>query len=436
VDFHSLLFVFLAAMFVISGFAAIASARKRAFRLTAWSAAIAIVVVVVFELVLRFEDAAEALTIVLLPTLVAAAIIKATMGRWGLAGLAIVLALSAVALICVVPAFGVEFVDAYRMGWLPWSITSFWSTVVACYFLAMYLALYAAFLQPYLGDAARYFRNSPGNVMVRREIRQQAVSTLEALHLSGDYDRVIVVAHSLGTVVAYDMLRAYYSRVNGAFPAAATLGPVFDEVDRGELTKAQARQKGREIIAKMAHAVEDERERQRAGDAIKTKAWLVTDFVTLGSPLTHAHYLMCQGTTEAELRSNFDRRTREREFPTCPPRKLDGDGRLSFTNPHDQQRYFHHGGQFALTRWTNIFFPISQLLWGDAIGGEVGPVFRDPEAGSNIADVPVHTAESNADSFFAHVLYWDTAFGENAPHIEALRKAIDLADTGAANDLA
>jgi hypothetical protein len=34
--------------------------------------------------------------------------------------------------------------------------------------VALYLALYAVFLQPYLGDAARYFRNSPGNVAVRR----------------------------------------------------------------------------------------------------------------------------------------------------------------------------------------------------------------------------------------------------------------------------
>jgi len=114
---------------------------------------------------------------------------------------------------------------------------------------------------------------------------------------------------------------------------------------------------------------------------------------------------------------------------------LDGDGRLTFVNPHDQRRHFHHGGQFALTRWTNLYFPVSQLLWGDAIGGATGTVFRDPASGSNIADIPVYTTPSKSDNFFAHVFYWSTAFGDDAPHIEALRKAIDLADSGTPNDL-
>jgi hypothetical protein len=129
---------------------------------------------------------------------------------------------------------------------------------------------------------------------------------------------------------------------------------------------------------------------------------------------------MCHGKTKKELCEDFDRRTREREFPTCPPRMLDDDLRLTFVNPKDGIRYFHHGGQFALTRWTNLYFPNSQLLWGDAIGGEVGSVF---------------TSMSKRDEFFAHVLYWDMKHGKDAPHIEALRMAIDLADTGLANSL-
>ena len=38
--------------------------------------------------------------------------------------------------------------------------------------------------QPYLGDAARYFRGSPANVAVRREIRKQTVDLLDRLHAS------------------------------------------------------------------------------------------------------------------------------------------------------------------------------------------------------------------------------------------------------------
>jgi hypothetical protein len=140
------------------------------------------------------------------------------------------------------------------------------------------------------------------------------------------------------------------------------------------LEKSAAREKGREIIGQMAQIVDDARQRIAArnpqpGDS-DLRAWLVTDFVTLGSPLTHALYLMCRGKDEAELRMDFDRRTREREFPTCPPRMVDGDLRLTFKNPQSHMRTFHHGGQFALTRWTNLYFPVSQLLWGDAMAGD------------------------------------------------------------------
>jgi hypothetical protein len=142
---------------------------------------------------------------------------------------------------------------------------------------------------------------------------------------------------------------------------------------------------------------------------------------------------MCYGKNEDQLRADFDRRTREREFPTCPPRILDGDLRLTFANPKTGARSYHHGGQFGLTRWTNLFFPASQLLWGDAIGGEVSSVFGDP-SGSNIADLRVYTNRSKRDSFFAHIRYWDVEPDRTAPHIVALKKAIDLADIGDADD--
>jgi hypothetical protein len=433
-DYHLLISVLLLAITVMAGFALIAAIWKRAVKLAAWSLGITAVTVLAFLLTNGYPRLSEQVTNLLLPTLLAILVVKATMNGWGLAGLGIILLLSAAAFCFALywfHWFAVGFATMYDEGWIPWSITSYWSSAAACYFVAIYLALYAVFLQPYLGDAARYFRNSPANVSVRREIRRQAVSTLEALHLSGDYDRIVVVAHSLGTVVAYDMLRAYYSRINQALPGGYLLGPDFDAVDLGTLAKSEARAKGREIVKQMAHAVATAR---KSGDT-DLRAWLVTDFVTLGSPLTHALYLMCRGKTEEELRADFERRTLEREFPTCPPRMVDGDGRLTFVNPNDHKRYFHHGGQFALTRWTNLYFPVSQLLWGDAIGGEVGSIFGDPKTGSNIADVPVHTHTTDADTFFAHVLYWSLKFGPDAPHIDTLRRAIDLADHGASNNL-
>jgi hypothetical protein len=274
---------------------------------------------------------------------------------------------------------------------------------------------------------------------VRREIRRQAVSTLQTLHLSGEYDRIVVVAHSLGAVVAYDMLRAYYSRINRALPDPGLLGQHFEDVDRGKLAKSAAREAGRKIIEHMAQVVDEARQRIANGNPRpedkKLRAWLVTDFVTLGSPLTHALYLMCRGKTEHELHADFDQRTHEREFPTCPPRMIDDDLQLTFEDPNSHMRYFHHGGQFALTRWTNIYFPASQLLWGDAIGGEVGPLFGGPNSSGNVADIPVYSNSSKTDNFFAHTLYWDVKYGGSAPHMGALKRALDVGDTGAPNSL-
>jgi hypothetical protein len=330
---------------------------------------------------------------------------------------------------------------------LPWGITSQSSAVAAFLIVGIYLAVNACFLQPYLGDAARYFRNSPANVAVRREIRKQAVETLERLHLCGEYDRIIVVAHSLGSVVAYDMLRAYYSRINSSLPDPRRLGPDFEALDEGSLSRQKARARGREIIRRMAAETEAARKRiasgiPQPGDA-PLKAWLVTDFVTLGSPLTHAHYLMCSGADCEQMAGDFERRTRERELPTCPPRKLNDDNCLTFVNPRVDLRRFHHGGQFGLTRWTNLYFPMTKLFWGDAIGGPVAAIFRDPGSpgrapAQHVADVPVYTSRQNQDDFFSHTLYWeisksDCSDGYDAPHIVALKNAIDLDDAGSGN---
>src|SRR6185437_2525778 len=183
-------------------------------------------------------------------------------------------------------------------------------------------------LTPYLGDAARYFRNSPANVAVRRAIRKDAVDTLDSLHASGFYDRIVVVAHSLGCVVAYDMLRAYYSRICDSIPVTDSLEPEFSRIDGGKLDIVQLRKDARVLVRKMAasQAKPKTLERGRASRRQGPHVWLVTDFVSLGNALTHAHYLMCDGFAQTQLDKDFKRRVDEREFPTCPPTKGGTDG--------------------------------------------------------------------------------------------------------------
>ncbi|HXD45740.1 MAG TPA: hypothetical protein VN655_11460 [Pseudolabrys sp.] len=327
--------------------------------------------------------------------------------------------------------FFVSVADHFKNADLPWGLPSQQSTIAAFCIIGVYLLMNAAFLQPYLGDAARYFRNSPANVAVRREIRKEAVKTLDQLHRSRDYDRIVVVAHSLGTVVAYDMLRAYYSRICDQIPVdRRELDPEFDHVDRGLPTMESARSEGRALIRKFAAASAMLAPAARVDPYKPVKseevdAWLVTDFVTLGSPLTHARYFMTNDDNGDRLDQDFEDQVRERALPTCPPKQLDNDGLIAFTNAEKKTR-LHHGGMFGMTRWTNLFFPINSIFWGDAIGGLVHEIF-----GKYVKDVPVSTRTDNGTRFFAHVAYWQTDCpeGRRAPHLASLIAAINLADT-------
>jgi len=298
---------------------------------------------------------------------------------------------------------------------LPWQINNDWSVVGASVILLSYLVLNVMFLEPYLGDAARYFSAAPGNVGARREIRRQGVRTLENLHLCGEYDRIVVVAHSLGTVIAYDMLRAYFSDISNQIPVPAG-DEQFDSLDRGE---GDLPANGRYLIEQISRLVP-------AGEAQKPdgkRAWLVTDFVTLGSPLTHGPYLLLRHVKESRPYAAFRERVEQREYPVCPPLQSDGDGALTFQHPRGG-RFFHHGALFGLTRWANLYFPLTELFWGDAIGGPVGGELF----GSGVVDTRVSLRQDGGADFFTHTKYWDTSISDGgvSPHIEALRRAANL----------
>lgn len=437
-------------LFMAAFYAAFFSLWRGALRITVCATILAAISAVLFYYGINHQGLGW-FTSLFLPIIVSLCVAGVAMGGWGMGAMAITYVMSSVffllyqharwlidwdrfnpiqdLLVRRGDASWAPFANIFDHGWMFWSLNERYSAVIAFAVIAIYLALYALFLQPYLGDAARYFRASPGNVLVRREIRKQAVEMLETLHKWGTYDRIVVVAHSLGTVVAYDMLRAYFSRVNNALPSPSLLEPQFSEIDSPDPNnpsdtlkdESKYRSAGRELVRKIAAQTVDSPVK---GDRDKA-TWLVTDFVTMGSPLTHAYYLMCDGKTEAELVANFRRRVTQREFPTCPPERIDGDGLLGFTNPNSKQKEFHHAGLFGMTRWTNLYFPMVQMFWGDAIGGPLKDIF-----GGYIKDVPVSTLASRAAAFFTHTSYWKISGpnGREAPQIVALRREINLED--------
>jgi hypothetical protein len=66
-----------------------------------------------------------------------------------------------------------------------------------------------------VGNAARYLDSAPANVGVRQTIRTECMRLLEDLNNSDDpgYSRIVVVGHSLGSVIAYDALRLMWAKL-------------------------------------------------------------------------------------------------------------------------------------------------------------------------------------------------------------------------------
>ena len=288
-------------------------------------------------------------------------------------------------------------------------------------------------VRSYVGDAAVYLSPSPANIEARQKIRASGLALLDKVVDSGRYDRIILVGHSLGSVIGYDVLTFAWQRHSenvrsrisatwkqGSFPKRNTTALRHAERvtktirDTHDPTPAQKEAFAAEWrIA--SRAVDDE---QRAnGDG-----WLVTDFVTLGSPLTHGALLL------AKDRLDFERRARERELPHCPPvREL--NGKFSFEhrdvdNLGRPQRaiVFNHSAVFAVTGWTNLYFPCRYVLRGDMVGGPIATLFW-----AGVRDIPVAT--KTWGGWLAHIHYWKRNAADTDPAtapLPRLREALDL----------
>lgn len=149
--------------------------------------------------------------------------------------------------------------------------------------------------------------------------------------------------------------------------------------------------------------------------------WPVTDFITLGSPLTHADMLLAGNMTD------FIRRTQEHELPHCPPaRELNGRFSLRHEDVDDKGReqgatVLHSAAMFAATGWTNLYFRSFAILYGDFVGGRVAPLFW-----AGVRDVRVRTRVWAG--FLAHTHYWQRSerhADSTMSPLPQLREALD-----------
>jgi len=277
-----------------------------------------------------------------------------------------------------------------------------------------------------IGDAARYLHPAPRNIQRRQEIRSSGVELLHELHERG-YDRIVVVGHSLGSVIGYDILTyafpdyKYPAKPEGDDPPPKQQGP--RKAHDALRALAQADSTGAELDV-------DEVQRKQRDYYEELKAnrgrWRVTDFVTLGSPLAHAAVLLADDAEHLQVKVD------SREYPRCLPaleQKIRTQGSENRHFSYDDEEAHgpipHHAAVFAPTRWTNLYFPSRWIVKGDLIGGpiagQLGHCIRNRAVGSSIRR-----------GFLSHRFYWtssDWPSTVDCPEaVEALREALDLAD--------
>jgi hypothetical protein len=285
--------------------------------------------------------------------------------------------------------------------------------------LSLPLLLVQGLILNYVGDAAVYLSASPRNIEARNAIRGAGVALLDRLHESGEYNRIVVVGHSLGSVIGYDMLTYAWQRCNTCHGS-----PEAPRRDALLAAERAARTLGAAVAPDGAARAVWETSSRRLWLEQRSAGfpWLVTDFVTVGSPLAHADLLL------ADSRSDFQRKVAQRVLPISPPvpeRKGVFSYQINYQLDSGARRtvsVLHDAALFAVTKWTNLYFPVSWLLHGDLIGGPVAVLF-----GPGVRDVPVRARKWRG--WLAHTHYWDRCVkNPNAvdDSLVRLREALDL----------
>jgi len=380
-----------------------------------------------------------------------------------------------------------------------------------------------SFLVPIMADTARYLGRHPKDVALSRRVRADGVQMLEALHASGRYDRVVIVAHSLGSIVGLDIVSRFWARraermtplqkstyqaaiadvaaiqdaafecISNAsscvaqavplsrsarraierhennssqdkndnsvletwlkvvqdldllFPSPGRLKKKYKsakqfkvagaasferhhqhlldyaasfrrrkgtkneesadllEIAAGELEQAATKLEG---INASLESVHPEFIRQTSlGD--RTPLWLISDFITIGSPLTYGEWLLTE--------------QRHADYPKTVNDKRGENGNGSRQNL-----------SILPCKWTNLFFETRWIVLGDIIAG---PLWR--KFGIGVKDVVLTKKRPNFQ-FFAHNEYWkldhqwiewlaDTDRKITTPeHVDALQNALSL----------
>jgi hypothetical protein len=294
------------------------------------------------------------------------------------------------------------------------------------------------------GRVVRYTRANPDNIAARAAVRDRGLNLLRALHDGPHYKRIVIVAHSLGTILAHDLLSYFWAERDAArtvregtaeFAALGAVEHVAAQLE--EAPSDPLRLKGYFLAQRQLRSQLAGRPAPAAPNQPDTR-WLISDLVTFGSPLTHAEFLIAADRADLEVRKAA------RELPQSPPyrefldpnvlKRAEATQTVPIASPADQSRLMsypvvnvtdtwmlHHAAPFAAARWTNVYDPATLVFFGDVIGGPLARVF-----GPAIVDIDLKERRGGRQSWtFTHTKYWAL---DEASRIAACREAVNLLD--------
>lgn len=315
-------------------------------------------------------------------------------------------------------------------------------TIIAALIFIALVFVRDRFLIPVMADSARLFSNSPRDVAVREAIRKRGLELLERLHKprgqSGAYyDEIIIVAHSLGTAVAYGLLNHFWGTRLDQWPknppldkalldvteAASKIKPIDKLINQTEIPETNDATRAFRAAQRRLF---DELKKAPT-NANKQKPWLISNFVTLGSPLTYASFLLSESKEEfSKDIFNFQSRA------ACPP--VGDQEKYNFCvsgSPPNGDLIPRYSAMYCCCNWTNLYFKTIKIFDGDIIGG---PLRNHPPLGLGlgILDIPLDYKDTGVK--FAHTNYWSEPTEpknqnfcyDGSPYLSALRVAVGL----------
>ena len=315
---------------------------------------------------------------------------------------------------------------------------------------ALLVAGVTGFVVYSFGDVARYLNPVPDNIDLIESVREGGVSVLKRLHDSNRYERIIVIGHSMGSLVAYDMVRSYWATVNRDIPFDSDEGADLDTAagsveNQGKKLWADWYRRDKEPVPRErkyddprdswwkepnpqgeeippAYSGESGRllkdylsaKSDLFGEVQKTQrgVWQISDLVTLAFPYAHADYLLAESARELHDLQY------QRRFATDPPQPQTSEHRYRFRGGSSGAGGFHHASPFVLTRWTNLYF------WSDVVGGPASPLW-----GPGVDDVRLGTGWN----FFFPGIH--TVYNRRANSLAELRRIIHGDRTRGTDDL-